>query len=107
MRSKLSVGLALAALGASMGGFAPVYADIQRSPHPRFSFRSRERTRKERPQPGSKVAHALGHQGVYHTGALNKNNLASAWARGWNQSRGTHEERIEQAHRAVEAWRLA
>lgn len=56
-----------------------------------------------RPAPGTKVARALGHDGaIYHTGALNKDDRASVWARGWNRSEGTYAERIAATRRYVE-----
>lgn len=54
--------------------------------------------------PGSKVGSTMPPYGVYHTGALNKDNRASAWARGWNAGVGTYQERINQVGRYVDEW---
>lgn len=100
------LGAALAAAaGASVAGDA---ITIRRQPEPPldiFKARYRHRERRITP-PGGKVARSLGHDGgVYHTGALNKDNRASAWARGWNSSAGMpHDERIRVAQAYAAKW---
>lgn len=90
--------------GAVLAHFGAKNEASEVPPPSLFHYRSIKPRHAGRPKSGTKVARALGHDGVYHSGALNKDNYASAWALAWNRSVGTRDERFAAAHRDVAEW---